>query len=155
MGGTSPGVRSTCSLICLTGFRFHRIGSTCSLIRLTGLRFRFHLLRSQYPLSTSRPLTPKSTTPVTPVQLQVCFSGPLSSSALTLPFSHIRGGTYPRQSRALVSKMLLKNQVLEDLTFRLLGKKSGPPNGPIVTQPPLNRKLSKIKEMDLFPHLCI
>ena len=36
-----------------------------------------------------------------------------------------------------------------------VGKKIGAPNGPIVTQPPLNRKLSKIKEMDLFPHLCI
>ena len=41
------------------------------------------------------------------------------------------------------------------LDFSTVGEKIGAPNGPIVTQPPLNRKLSKIKEMDLFPHLCI
>ena len=36
-----------------------------------------------------------------------------------------------------------------------VGEKIGAPNGPIATQPSLVRQLSKIKETDLFPHLCI
>ena len=43
----------------------------------------------------------------------------------------------------------------EELGLILLGSKFGAPNGPIATQPPLNRQLSKIKKKDLFPHLCI